>query len=67
MGKGNGEFRRALKLGWIIHQYPPVDKNKPYQDCTEDEKVRMSLEVGFKQMTGTTYTDQWFESNEKYL
>jgi hypothetical protein len=66
MGKIQGNFRRELKLASIIHSLPnPGDK--PYQQCTKEEKARMALEVGFKEMTGTTYTEQWYMENSKYL
>ena len=66
MGKIQGNFRRELKLAYIIHSLPnPGDK--PYQKCTQEEKARMALEVGFKEMTGTTYSDAWFEQNKQFL
>lgn len=66
MGKIQGNFRRELKLAHIIHSLPnPGDK--PYQKCTQEEKARMALEVGFKEMSGMTYTDLWYEENAKYL
>ena len=66
MGKGQGSFRRELKLAQIIHSLPNPG-GKPYQQCTQEEKARMALEVGFKEMSGMTYTDDWFCENQKYL
>ena len=66
MGKGAASFRRELKLAAIIHSLP-APGDKPYQQCTKEEKARMALEVGFKEMSGTTYSDQWFEQNKSFL
>ena len=66
MGKGNASYRSVLKLASIINSLPKT-QGKPYQECERDEKARMLLELGWKEMTGSTYTDQWFEDNRKYL
>lgn len=66
MGKGNAAFRLALKMGQIIHQLPD-DGNKAFQNCDPDEKVTQLMKLAFKQYTGETYTDQWYQENSKYM
>lgn len=66
MGKGNGSYRRILKLGSIINTLPSTD-GKSYQDCSKEQRARMMLELAWKEMSGSTYTDQWFEDNKQYL
>ena len=66
MSYGGRYFKTLLRLGRIIHSLPNHG-NKPYQQCTKEEKARMALEVGFKEMSGMTYTEAWYIENEKYL
>lgn len=66
MGKGNASFRMALKLGSLINSMPDTD-GKPYQECGREQKTRMLLELAFKEMTGISYTQAWFEENKMYL
>jgi len=65
MGKGNASYRLALKLGSIINALPKTN-GKSFQECDSDEKARMLLELAWKEMTGVTYTDQWWIENKQY-
>lgn len=65
MGKGNASYRLALKLGSIINALPKTN-GKSFQECEGDEKTRMLLELGFKEMTGVTYSDIWWDENKMY-
>ena len=66
MGKGNASFRRALRLGRLINGLPET-KAKSFQECNNEERARMLLEWAYEEITGTTYTDQWYQENSKYL
>lgn len=66
MGKFGQCGRKALKLGYLINSMPSTE-GKAYQQCTSEQKCRMMLELAFKEMTGTTYTQAWYDSNKKYL
>ena len=66
MGKGTGEFRRVLKLARLIETLP-APGDKAFQNCDRGEKARMLMELAWKEMTGSTYSHQWYEDNKKYL
>lgn len=50
----------------IIHTLPDP-MNKAYQDCTEDEKVAQLMRLAFKQYSGMTYTEQFYQENKQFL
>ncbi len=66
MGKGYASFRRALKLAALINAMPDTE-GKLYQECDLGQKTRRMLELAFKEMTGSSYTQAWFEENKLYL
>ncbi len=66
MGKGNASYRQVLKLAWLIENLPSPD-GKAFQNCDSDEKARMLMELAWKELTGSTYTHQWYEENKRYL
>lgn len=66
MGKGAASWRRAIKMAQIIEGLPDT-KGKPFQDCDREQKARMMLELAWKELTGSTYTHQWYVENKEYL
>ena len=66
MGKGNASYRQVLKLASLIENLPSTD-GKAYQQCDSDQKARMLMELAWKEMTGDTYTHQWYVENKRYL
>lgn len=66
MGKGAASWRRAIKMAKIIEGLPDT-KGKPFQDCDREQKARMMLELAWKELTGSTYTHQWYVENKDYL
>lgn len=55
-----------LKLAWLIENLPSPE-GKPFQNCESDQKARMLMELAWKELTGSTYTHQWYEDNKRYL
>lgn len=66
MGKGNANYRKLLKLAWLIESMP-APGDKAFQKCDEGEKARMLMELAWKEMSGSTYTHQWWVENKDYM
>lgn len=66
MGAGNASWRRAIKMAQIIEGLPDT-KGKPFQECDREQKARMMMEIAWKELTGSTYTHQWYVENKEYL
>lgn len=66
MGKGNASYRQVLKLASLIENLPSSE-GKEFQHCESDQKARMLMELAWKELTGDTYTNQWYEENKRYL
>lgn len=50
----------------IIHSLPDP-KDKPYQECTDGEKAAQLMRLAFKEYSGNTYTEQFYQDNKRYL
>lgn len=66
MSYGSRAWKTALRMARVIHTLPDPT-NKAYQDCSKDEKAAQLMRLAFKEITGSTYTEQFYQENKKYL
>ena len=66
MAYGSRGWKTALRMARLIHALPnPMDK--PYQECSKEEKASQLMRLAFREITGNTYTEQFYQDNKRYL